>query len=99
MRREEMTDWLLSLDYTDRFPLWVISHERAGTAPLLERAKKWETAEDVHVFVNEDQVLDYALEYPMFQIHTAPGVSNNGTAKRNNGTSTGNRDSDCSGWK
>lgn len=72
MKREEMREYLLSLDPSDRYPLWIISHKRAGTAPFLNRIQEeWKTAGDVNVLVLESQREVYEKAYPRLNIVSA----------------------------
>jgi len=83
MMKEEMSDWLMSLAPEDRLPLWFISYDRAGTAPMLNTAHKWGTAELVNVVVRESQAKAYRAAYPKFQIHGLPDdeISSAGEAR------------------
>lgn len=83
MKRDEMRDWLLSLDKGDRLPMWVISYNRAGTAPLLEKMRTWERTDDINVVVRNEQVKDYQGAYPNLTIHGLPAsqIGNCGSAR------------------
>lgn len=69
MRREEMREWLLDLDLKHTFPIWVISYNRAGEAPLLNKVRKWSTP--VNVFVRESQAAAYRDAYPTMTVYAA----------------------------
>lgn len=69
MNREDMQDWIGDLNPVDRYPLWVISYNRPGTAPFLNRAHEWATAGDVNVLVRSSQMEMYREAYPKFRIH------------------------------
>lgn len=67
-----MLEFLTGLDKNERLPIWVISHQRAGSAPTLERMKTWERQDDINVLVRESQRDLYRKHYPMMRIKTAP---------------------------
>lgn len=84
MKRDEMVDHLMSLDTADMLPAWVISYQRAGTAPLLERVKSWDHPEKVHVLVRETQRAAYEEAYPTLSVHSLPDeqINNVGRARK-----------------
>lgn len=83
MYREEMQQWLAGLDVTERFPIWVISYNRAGEAPTLDKLDAWQHTDDVNVVVRASQQLDYQVAYPNLTIHGLPDedISNVGSAR------------------
>lgn len=73
MKRESMLEHLSSLDKNDRYPLWVISYNRAGEAPFLNTVQRsWERTDDVYVVVHESQRAEYRRCYPQFTVLTLP---------------------------
>lgn len=69
MNREDMREYLMSLDIRDRDPLWIISHKRAGTAPFLNRIQEeWDTAGEVYVLVLRSEMKAYQRAYPRLTI-------------------------------
>lgn len=83
MERDEMREYLLATDKGDRPPSWVISHNRAGAAPTLERMMSWERTDDINVLVREEQVRAYQRAYPSLVIHGLPAdlIGNCGSAR------------------
>ena len=78
MKRDEMHRWLKSMDHRDRYPIFLISYNRAGEAPVLNRMRKWERTDDINVVVRESQVSAYRSAYPMLQVHGLPDDFING---------------------
>lgn len=72
MKREQMMERLNDLDVGERLPVWVISYQRPGTAPLLNMMKTWGTAGDVNVLVRDSQLKAYEAAYPELRIHSLP---------------------------
>src|SRR5699024_4525852 len=70
-----MRDWLASLDPADRYPLWIISYNRPGTAPMLDRAATWSSAGDVNVLVRTSQADAYRKAYPALNVVAMPDVT------------------------
>jgi len=70
-----MTSWLSGLDPEDRYPIWVISYQRAGTAPLLNMATKWGRQHDINIVVRESQREAYEAAYPRMNVHALPDDS------------------------
>lgn len=70
MRKDEMHEWLRSLDKADRLPTWVISYNRfSNDAPFLEMARRFERTDDINVLVRESQRIAYQGAYPELVIH------------------------------
>lgn len=69
MKRDEMIEYLAGLDKAERFPIWVISYNRAGTAPLLEKAKSWERQHDINIVVRDSQRKAYQEAYPAMTVY------------------------------
>ena len=84
MKNAEMKEWLLGLDVEERLPLWVISYNRAGTAPFLrllkEHARKHD---DINVVVRRSQRDAYQAAYPTMNIRPLPDdtIPNCGSAR------------------
>ena len=73
MQRNDMIEYLGGLDKNDRYPLWIISYNRAGKAPLLNTIhKNWERKDDIHVVVRDSQRASYERAYPEFVILSLP---------------------------
>lgn len=72
MHREEMMEMLRAHDKADRLPMWIISYNRAGSAPTLERMKHWERQDDIFVVVREEQRQEYRRAYPEMTIIGLP---------------------------
>lgn len=73
MRREEMWSWLTDLDKNERYPIWIISYNRAGhDAPTMELLSGWERKDDINILVRDSQRRDYERAYPQFQIRSLP---------------------------
>lgn len=70
MNRQDMIDMLSTLE--DRYPIWIISYSRAGTAPLLNAALSWRKQGDVNVVVRQSQADDYRSAYPRMTIRPLP---------------------------
>lgn len=83
MKREEIRSWLSGLDLDDRLPLWVISYNRAGKAPLLDALHGGSKTDDINVVVRKSQGDDYRRAYPKFQIYALPdeAIRNVGRAR------------------
>lgn len=82
MKRETMRDWLASLDKSDRYPIWIISYNRAGKAPFLDRVQKeWDRPGDVNVVVRASQAEDYRSAYPGVTLHALPDEHINNVGK------------------
>lgn len=81
MKRDEMLGYLA--ESTDRYPIWVISYNRAGEAPTLEKMKSWGDTDGIYVLVRESQRATYEAAYPTLTIVTAPDeeISNCGSAR------------------
>lgn len=75
MKRNEMIEFLGDLDVHDRYPLWIISYNRAGTAPFLEAAKEMASTDNIHIVVRESQAKTYRAAYPMMKVYGLPDDS------------------------
>jgi hypothetical protein len=64
-----MVDFLTDLDKQDRYPIWVISYNRAGSAPLLQKTLTWERKDDINIVVRESQAATYRAAYPGSRVH------------------------------
>lgn len=84
MNREEMTAHLAGLSTADRYPIWIISYNRAGSAPTLDSiSASWERTDDVNVVVRQSQAAAYRAAYPRLQVHALPDerISNVGRTR------------------
>lgn len=84
MNHESMIEHLAGLDLQARYPVWIISHQRAGSAPTLDGiSASWVRTDDVHVLVRQSQLADYKAAYPRLQLHAYPdeNIPNVGTTR------------------
>jgi hypothetical protein len=72
MQRDEMLEYLSSFDTANRLPMYVISYNRAGSAPLLEKAKTWQHQDLVNVVVRKSQRDAYRRAYPKMYVFGLP---------------------------
>lgn len=73
MNRDDMIAHLSGLDLQDRYPVWIISCNRAGSAPTLDAiSASWVRTDDVNVLVRESQAAAYRAAYPRLQVHAMP---------------------------
>lgn len=84
MNRDDMTRYLVSLDRDERYPVWIISYNRAGSAPTLDNiSATWERTDDVNVVVRSSQAAAYRQAYPRLTVHGLPDeqISNVGRTR------------------
>lgn len=74
MNIEEVKAALDRTRFTDLYPVYVPSYNRAGKSPLLNMLHGWHPAMDksVHVIVRPGQVDDYRSAYPNFKFEVLP---------------------------
>lgn len=84
MKRDDMLAHLAGLDLTDRYPIWIISYNRPGSAPTLDAiSTTWQRTDDVNVLVRESQAAAYKAAYPRLSIRSLPDeqISNVGRTR------------------
>lgn len=83
MQYDEMMGRLYAADTSTVLPIWLISYNRAGTAPFLELMARWDDQSAINVVVRSSQWREYRQAYPGMTIHGLPDeeISNCGSAR------------------